>query len=298
MAGRRRLDRKHAVSRRDQPADRTTSTPATADEGTQRRGDPQEGRRQTADFLFALVRARRRDRAALRPRAALQLPAIQPRAAVDRRHCAFGTGARHRPPRRSAAGVGRRPLLRRARTLGRRRSPTWRRSRGWWSGPAGTTLGLQWEITHLLRSLPPEKLVLWAHPHLLDLDEDEREAEWSRFVDGLGILFPRPLPKPLGATRFFAFSPDFEPIAFGERRGSPTSAQSRALRALLQAKEHIAVRSRHAAPWPTDPAVCLCNSGRRLRRPCHRSRLSVLEPYQDRPAGTACLEPAGQRSAR
>ena len=102
---------------------------------------------------------------------------------------------------------------------------------------SGTTLGLQWEITHLLRSLPPEKLVLWAHPHLLDLDEDEREAEWSRFVDGLGTLFPRPLPKPLGATRFFAFSPDFEPIAFGERRGSPTSAQSRALRALLQAKD-------------------------------------------------------------
>src|ERR1700689_734469 len=44
---------------------------------------------------------------------------------------------------------------------------------------SGTTQGLQWEITHLIRSLAPEKLVLWAHPHLLDLDADEREAEWS-----------------------------------------------------------------------------------------------------------------------
>src|SRR5262249_52069179 len=67
---------------------------------------------------------------------------------------------------------------------------------------SGTTLGLQWEITHLLRSLPPEKLILWAHPHLLDLDANEREVEWSRFVDGFGALFPRPLPRRLGDTRF------------------------------------------------------------------------------------------------
>ena len=35
---------------------------------------------------------------------------------------------------------------------------------------SGTTVGLQWEITHLVRSLPPEKLILWAHPWLLDLE--------------------------------------------------------------------------------------------------------------------------------
>jgi hypothetical protein len=115
---------------------------------------------------------------------------------------------------------------------------------------SGTTLGLQWEITHLIASLPPEKLVLWAHPHLLDLDEDEREAEWARFVDGLGTLFPKPMPKPLGRTRFFAFGPGFEPIPFAGRGGGAGPAQSRALRKLLIAKgvppfDPIAVGKRH-----------------------------------------------------
>ena len=104
---------------------------------------------------------------------------------------------------------------------------------------SGTTLGLQWEITHLIAQLPPEKLVLWAHPHLLDLDPDEREVEWARFVDGLGTLFPKPLPKPLGETRFFAFGPDFEPIAFAGHGLGQASRQSSALRDLL-AYKHVA----------------------------------------------------------
>ncbi len=102
---------------------------------------------------------------------------------------------------------------------------------------SGTTPGLQWELTHLIRSSRPEKLILWAHPHLLDLDPDEREAEWSRFVDGLGTLFPKALPKPLGDTRFFAFDRDFNPVAFGKRRLLRQRAQPAALRELLRAKE-------------------------------------------------------------
>ena len=112
---------------------------------------------------------------------------------------------------------------------------------------SGTTLGLQWEITHLLRSLPPEKLILWAHPHLLDLDANEREAEWSRFVDGFGALFPRPLPRRLGETRFFSFRPDFEPLAFGESRWSAASAQSNGLSALLERKDIPPFDSTHRA---------------------------------------------------
>lgn len=102
---------------------------------------------------------------------------------------------------------------------------------------SGTTLGLQWEITHLIASLPPEKLILWAHPHLLDLDPEEREVEWSRFVDGLGTLFPKPLPKPLGETRFFAFGPDFTPIAFAGHGPGQARRQSSALRDLLIYKQ-------------------------------------------------------------
>lgn len=101
---------------------------------------------------------------------------------------------------------------------------------------SGTTEGLQWEITHLISTLPPEKLVLWAHPYLLDLDADERETEWSAFVTGLGTLFPKPLPKPLGSTRFFAFDHDFTPIPFGSKRWTQGGALLSSLRKLLRAK--------------------------------------------------------------
>jgi hypothetical protein len=98
----------------------------------------------------------------------------------------------------------------------------------------GVTEGLRWEISHLMESLPPEKLVLWAHPHLLRVGEAEREAEWKRFREMLGGLFPRPLPERLGSTRFFYFTPDHEPIAVGP---SPfRNAQRSALRKLLRAK--------------------------------------------------------------
>jgi len=96
---------------------------------------------------------------------------------------------------------------------------------------SGTTPGLQWEISHLVRTLPPEKLVLWAHPHLLDLDAAEREAEWAVFVDGLGTLFPKPLPKPLGKTTFFAFDKDFTPVPYADKPLRP------ALRRILADKQ-------------------------------------------------------------
>ncbi|HLH11276.1 MAG TPA: hypothetical protein VKV77_05275 [Methylovirgula sp.] len=102
---------------------------------------------------------------------------------------------------------------------------------------SGVTQGLQWEITHLVRSLSPDKLILWAHPHLLDLDRDEREAQWAGFVDGLGNLFPKPLPKPLGRTRFFAFAKDFTPIPYGARRLTSAGALKASLLALLRAKD-------------------------------------------------------------
>jgi hypothetical protein len=95
---------------------------------------------------------------------------------------------------------------------------------------SGATPGLDWEITHLIRTIPPEKLILWAHPHLLDLDADEREVAWSAFVDGIGRQFPKPLPKPLGNIRFFAFGPDYTPISYAGR------SLDGALEALLRAK--------------------------------------------------------------
>lgn len=98
----------------------------------------------------------------------------------------------------------------------------------------GVTEGLRWEISHLIELLPPEKLVLWAHPHLLRVGEAEREAEWNRFREMLGGLFRRPLPERLGSTRFFYFTPEHEPIAVGPSLFR--NAQRSALRKLLRAK--------------------------------------------------------------
>lgn len=102
---------------------------------------------------------------------------------------------------------------------------------------SGTTQGLEWEITHLVRSLPPEKLILWPHPQLLDLDANEREAQWRGFVDGLGTLFPKPLPKPLGKVQFFAFDKDFTPIPFSAWRLTAQGRLMASLRALLRGKD-------------------------------------------------------------
>ncbi|HYL72948.1 MAG TPA: DUF805 domain-containing protein [Bryobacteraceae bacterium] len=98
----------------------------------------------------------------------------------------------------------------------------------------GVTEGLRWEISHLIDSLPPEKLILWAHPHLLPLSEAEREAEWTRFRALLGNLFPRPLPERLGETRFIHFAANHQPLPVGPR--GMGKAQDTALLQLLRAK--------------------------------------------------------------
>jgi hypothetical protein len=76
----------------------------------------------------------------------------------------------------------------------------------------GITEGLRWEIGHLVRHLPPEKLIVWAHPQLLNLPRAEREREWTIFRNSLGTLFRKPLPETLGATHFFRFDASGEPI--------------------------------------------------------------------------------------
>ena len=72
---------------------------------------------------------------------------------------------------------------------------------------SGMTEGLQWELRHLINAVPPEKLIVWAHPHILRLKCRERERAWRAFVDGLGANFLVPLPRRLGDTRAFFSGP-------------------------------------------------------------------------------------------
>ena len=109
---------------------------------------------------------------------------------------------------------------------------------------SGVTEGLQWEIQHLVEKLPPSKLILWAHPHLLRVGRAAREAEWTKFRQTLGTHFPQPLPEVLGKTRIFRFADDWKPVAFApEARPGDwlllrfPSRQDSALRALLEDRE-------------------------------------------------------------
>lgn len=88
----------------------------------------------------------------------------------------------------------------------------------------GITPGLRWEIAHLIENLPPEKLVLWAHPHLMHLTAAEREEEWAKFRAALGDIFPKPLPETLGEIRFICFAPDWSPIPIAPRWWGPLRA--------------------------------------------------------------------------
>jgi hypothetical protein len=72
--------------------------------------------------------------------------------------------------------------------------------------------------------VPPEKLVLWAHPHLLRAGAAEREAEWRKFLEALGPVFPKPLPESLGDARFICFTPDWTPIPIAPPWRGPIDA--------------------------------------------------------------------------
>ena len=88
----------------------------------------------------------------------------------------------------------------------------------------GVSEGLRWEISHLIESVPPERLVLWAHPHLLRVGAAEREAEWRKFIEALGPVFPKPLPEFLGDARFICFAADWTPIPIAPPWRSPIGA--------------------------------------------------------------------------
>jgi hypothetical protein len=128
----------------------------------------------------------------------------------------------------------------------------------------GRTEGLRWEISHLLENLPPEKLILLAHPHLLDLPEQQREAEWRAFLQSIGTLFPVPLPQHLGDTRFFFFGPGWQPYAvtppqdslFADIR-SGFNPQDRAQELLIALKTTQLSATPYAIPAQAPPEAAL-----------------------------------------
>jgi hypothetical protein len=111
---------------------------------------------------------------------------------------------------------------------------------------SGVSDGLRWEISYLLKAVPLRKLVLWAHPHLIEGAGPRREEEWKLFCSSVGQAFPRPLPQTLGETEFFIFADDGSPISIEPKLGRWRrltrrflGARDPSLRAILAAKRMV-----------------------------------------------------------
>ena len=78
---------------------------------------------------------------------------------------------------------------------------------------SGTTEGLRWELSHLLKMLDPGRLLLWLHPNILGLNGEAREREWRKFREQFADLLPPQFPATIGETRFIYLRADGEPVA-------------------------------------------------------------------------------------
>jgi hypothetical protein len=78
---------------------------------------------------------------------------------------------------------------------------------------SGTSSGLRWELSHLLKMLDPGRLLLWLHPNILGLYGEAREREWEKFREQFADLLPPQFPATIGETRFIYLAADGTPVA-------------------------------------------------------------------------------------
>jgi hypothetical protein len=119
----------------------------------------------------------------------------------------------------------------------------------------GNTRGLNWEIEHLVSCLPPHRLLLWPHVNVeiankahidWETTAQQRNAEWQQFVDAHIDVFPKPLPRDVGKTRFVAFDADWTPVqipntkylAWARDRFTDPNGITAGLHAFLEEKFH------------------------------------------------------------
>ena len=101
----------------------------------------------------------------------------------------------------------------------------------------GTSPGLAWELSHILESVPKDRVIVVAHPQWLSRSAAQREAEWGRFQSALGALFPMRLPVPLGSAWLFHFNAAGQilPIEAGARTGLSLDRRSHGLNTAIDA---------------------------------------------------------------
>ena len=98
---------------------------------------------------------------------------------------------------------------------------------------AGQSLGLAWEVRHVIALDAPERLVLSLPLHA-KRKQPSRQERYDAFRQLFGDAFPRPLPERIGHSQFAYFEPDWTPRLLGDPSPAGDAPRSLALRKLAR----------------------------------------------------------------
>jgi hypothetical protein len=108
---------------------------------------------------------------------------------------------------------------------------------------SGTSVGLHWELSYLLRMVAPGRWLLWLHPNIIGLNGEAREREWQKFREQFADLLPPQFPATIGEARFIYLGDDGSPVVVLPDDYVRAHPDSDALRNLLYRTGKL------AAPW-------------------------------------------------
>jgi hypothetical protein len=95
----------------------------------------------------------------------------------------------------------------------------------------GTSKGLMWELTQVVRLVRPDQLLACLGPKRVPWRARRPDADvrYRQFREKFGPLFPKGLPAELPGSAFIAFGSDWTPIPSRELKGSAGNHLSRVL---------------------------------------------------------------------
>jgi len=87
----------------------------------------------------------------------------------------------------------------------------------------GDSVGLQWELEHVTRTLSPSSVLLWPHVSVEKTSEAERQRDWHRLTVSLREVLPQPLPTwdRVCKAHFIAFDEQWTPLCIPREGYSP-----------------------------------------------------------------------------
>ena len=91
----------------------------------------------------------------------------------------------------------------------------------------GDSSGLQWELEHVAKALPPGKILLWPHVNVGRATESERRQDWDQLTEAMGDVLPRRLPtwERVRDANFIAFDDNWVPYCIPTEDCRPSVAE-------------------------------------------------------------------------